>query len=1074
MNDLNNVPKTGTFGNAVDEINSNFELVETAISQLESRTSKFAGFFQDAAALEATIPSPTVGMWADVGSTKIIYRCNTAGTWTETEETDSISASVSYDVVNNLTSTSTTKALSAKQGKVLNDALDSLKAAGYVFAGVTSPSASISTPSEKVFYLAPAGTYANFGSSYTVGDGEIGVFSYNGSWSHNKIVISIVEAGYRLMGVANPTTVPNVQEGQKSFYISRNAGVYTNFNNIAIKKNNDSILLWDGSAWSSQSTKLFRDNEENYGLHIASNGYAFIKDGVFYWSGIYIERADNGANIHLSDGVHAWDECNSITMNDNYIYYCTGISGTEWVLQAISMSSDQIESVFQQEMFTMLVGDSGAFQGDTSTFLGKAITRYMAYESQYTNILPNNSRFDSNSYVNATNVGMWALRFTESSSITEHGSYKTVVIQGRSESSYPCIWIYNLLDKYAGRDVVIEFWIKGTTGSGTITIGGSEIDEAKNINYTTNWGYARIKAKVTTSGDRRVMLYNSSENAISVDIKDVSVKVLSEDYKSLNAENKIRKLNLVMGLFQTSSQTEPFEFNYNGEYGQKFWCTPKFIKKVQPYVLLSCNEFFETSILYYDKDFNGVTYSTSVGSDANNKTLINLLDYPYYRFYFQKRINGTRTDFKPTIYIEGAGDDICAKIKDVSSLKFKYNSSMTNENFPDMGFVGTPESYSWLPLTIPVNVTDPYCTDGQTATVQDSGALVYDYGWLALPATYSNLGEPTRLIIWCHGSSMHYTIGDKVINTGRMGADPSYWLSEGYAVMDMEGSPFGYETGTTRFPHDCIPAAYECYKAGYEFVVNTFNICKDGVLLGGRSLGGKMAMDIVSKSGIPVIAACLNAPAFVNELNSFKSRNAARRAYVGYYKGFSPTGSLSSDETYWGTGNLTDAQLAFMTENKDDFLKYAVFCKLYEDYPSWEDMVSVANVNTLSSNQQTRERDVNAVIAVYGNAKAKSKVPVKIFCSPSDITVNYLVGASLLYRNLWQGGSITELRLFPAWDNPSDEYYGEPANTGHPFDLYVGNRVATFTNGRGIALTNVPIAYIEALRFWRRYENNLK
>lgn len=121
MNDLNSVPKTGTFGGSVDVINGNFELVQTAISQVEDRVSKFAGFYQDAAALEAVIPEPIIGMWADVGSTKVIYRCETSGTWTNTGETDTISTSVSYDVIDNLTSTSTTKPLSAKQGKKLND-----------------------------------------------------------------------------------------------------------------------------------------------------------------------------------------------------------------------------------------------------------------------------------------------------------------------------------------------------------------------------------------------------------------------------------------------------------------------------------------------------------------------------------------------------------------------------------------------------------------------------------------------------------------------------------------------------------------------------------------------------------------------------------------------------------------------------------------------------------------------------------------------------------------------------------------------------------------------------------------
>ena len=66
---------------------------------------------------------------------------------------------------------------------------------GYVFAGVATAGTSPGTPDANVFYIAPAGTYTNFGGSYTVPNGNIGVFSYNGSWEKNTIqTVSVINA----------------------------------------------------------------------------------------------------------------------------------------------------------------------------------------------------------------------------------------------------------------------------------------------------------------------------------------------------------------------------------------------------------------------------------------------------------------------------------------------------------------------------------------------------------------------------------------------------------------------------------------------------------------------------------------------------------------------------------------------------------------------------------------------------------------------------------------------------------------------------------------------------------------
>lgn len=68
--------------------------------------------------------------------------------------------------------------------------IDSL-CAGYQFMGVATPlTTPPSSPDYNIAYIGGAGAYANFGTSYTVPQGSIGVFRYNGSWSNNVIHLS--------------------------------------------------------------------------------------------------------------------------------------------------------------------------------------------------------------------------------------------------------------------------------------------------------------------------------------------------------------------------------------------------------------------------------------------------------------------------------------------------------------------------------------------------------------------------------------------------------------------------------------------------------------------------------------------------------------------------------------------------------------------------------------------------------------------------------------------------------------------------------------------------------------------
>lgn len=86
MENYNNIAKTGTIGGMVDGINANFQLTKEMLERLEVTKDHAVGLFSTLATLQAAYPSPEIGDWALVGDTTpfAIYKCATAGTWSDT------------------------------------------------------------------------------------------------------------------------------------------------------------------------------------------------------------------------------------------------------------------------------------------------------------------------------------------------------------------------------------------------------------------------------------------------------------------------------------------------------------------------------------------------------------------------------------------------------------------------------------------------------------------------------------------------------------------------------------------------------------------------------------------------------------------------------------------------------------------------------------------------------------------------------------------------------------------------------------------------------------------------------
>lgn len=78
-------------------------------------------------------------------------------------------------------------------GQVLQTTLlsmvDSL-VSGYLFKGIATPQTVVGTPDENVFWIAPAGSYSNFGATpIDVPTGYIGIFQYDGSFTNTSIYV---------------------------------------------------------------------------------------------------------------------------------------------------------------------------------------------------------------------------------------------------------------------------------------------------------------------------------------------------------------------------------------------------------------------------------------------------------------------------------------------------------------------------------------------------------------------------------------------------------------------------------------------------------------------------------------------------------------------------------------------------------------------------------------------------------------------------------------------------------------------------------------------------------------------
>ena len=144
---------------------------------------------------------------------------------------------------------------------------------------------------------------------------------------------------------------------------------------------------------------------------------------------------------------------------------------------------------------------------------------------------------------------------------------------------------------------------------------------------------------------------------------------------------------------------------------------------------------------------------------------------------------------------------------------------------------------------ISVDCTDP---------THDAEGVYFDNGMIALPDSYCEEGEPTRLVISCHGAGGTVTTDDSQIEQQAL---TKYLLSNGYAVMDVNGLPDEYASkrGIDIRNNIGSPIAIQSYVKAYRYCIERFHLKKE-VFVHGASMGGISSTNLVLSQEIPVIA----------------------------------------------------------------------------------------------------------------------------------------------------------------------------------------------------------------------------
>jgi hypothetical protein len=317
----------------------------------------------------------------------------------------------------------------------------------------------------------------------------------------------------------------------------------------------------------------------------------------------------------------------------------------------------------------------------------------------------------------------------------------------------------------------------------------------------------------------------------------------------------------------------------------------------------------------------------------------------------------------------------------------------------------------------------------------------YTSGLLKLPANYDPVGEPVKLIIFCHGSADYSSMAAQAFSTNYEDY-LQYLVDEGYALFDCYGWSSKYNVTSGNM---ATSTSMDCLTQGYKWVTDNFNIDKKGVFVSSKSLGGLNAVSLCFNKGIPVLACAPLAPE-LNQLHVNLGYTAASRLALANDFGFEGEtatilggGSVTVDETYTN----------YLLANASKMIGYN---------PFWCGLVGVDISTLVGYGISPYAGDI--LNSNWATVSRICNVPMKIWVAADDTNVSYDCSKNFI-QTINNAQGIAELRTMPSG---TGGHHSVDTDASAP-------KVASIVTRLGISHTNVPLAYVEMVNFFRRYEN---
>ena len=402
---------------------------------------------------------------------------------------------------------------------------------------------------------------------------------------------------------------------------------------------------------------------------------------------------------------------------------------------------------------------------------------------------------------------------------------------------------------------------------------------------------------------------------------------------------------------------------------------------------------------------------------------------------------GVFTLSENTVYIKLALET--SEIPDVSiSIESTDPYPVWVHNFDMGGNGGDDEDVLSFLYEVNVNQGLSINEDGSTDE-QYSNTKYYSSGCLMLPPNYSNKGNPVPLIYFAHGSADYNRLTDTIFSSSYMDY-LKYLRDEGYAVFDCYGwtSKYGIYGGQT-----ASPTQIASVNQGIDWVCKNFNVDASRLYISAKSLGGISALAMCYlRNGVKPRACSLLAPCLDIYDLAF-GYTAAQRTRLAIDFGFS--------EDVEGVLNSTTGNIDITDDTNTAFREYAAenAKKMIGYNPMWSGVIGL-NVEEMINN---RNEGRNTFASYLQTLSKVCNVPVKIFDAADD---GFYTVSKACVQAIKNAGGLAEMRTFPS------------GTGGHHAVDNAENalKVESITTKCGVTYTNVPLAYVEMVHYFRRFE----